>query len=615
MPLTISGCLASYRSGRLTVRDHATAVMQAIRTNDVHNIWITVLSDTQLEPYLQRLEASDPSELPLYGIPFAIKDNIDLAGIPTTAACPEYAYTPDESAFVVKRLIEAGAMPVGKTNLDQFATGLVGTRSPYGACRNAFDPDYISGGSSSGSAVSVALGQVCFSLGTDTAGSGRVPAAFNNLIGVKPTCGLLSADGVVPACRTIDTISIFTTTASDAQQVLDVAGAFDASDAYARADQPPSLGHGSIPPMGFRFGVPKADQLEFFGNDEAAALFFRAVDRLQQLGGTRVEVDTRPFLEAAQLLYKAPLVSERYTSVRDFIEAKPDALFPVTREIIEAGGKALATDAFNLQYQLQALKRHSEATWSDVDFVMTPTAGTIYTVDEINADPVRLNSKLGYYTNFMNLLDYSALAVPAGLQSNGLPFGVTLFAPAFYDHDLLAIGDRLHRAQSLPLGASVLAMPSEAPVVARHQHTIQVAVCGAHMRGLPLNWQLTERNARFIEATQSAPEYRFYALPGGPPERPGMLHVGPGGEAIELEVWEVPADRFGSFVAAIPAPLGIGKVHLASGAKIPGFICEGSVVAAAEDITELGSWRTWLEHQRTSRSTASAESAGQAPST
>ena len=592
---TLTELLASYRGGRTNLRRQIAEVMETARSGDDRNIWITLLTDAQLEPYLQRLEAADPWELPLYGVPFAMKDNIDLAGIPTTAGCPDYTYTPEVSAFVVQQLIEAGAVPVGKTNLDQFATGLVGTRSPYGACRNAFDPAYVSGGSSSGSAVSVALGQVCFSLGTDTAGSGRVPAAFNNLVGAKPTCGRLSAGGVVPACRTIDTISIFATTVADAQQVLDVAATFDANDAYARPDSVPALGHGSIPVQGFRFGVPKAEQLAFFGNSEAEALFFRATERLQALGGTPVELDFEPFLEAARLLYEGPWVSERYTAIRDFIEGQPDALFPVTREIINGGGKPLATDAFAAQYRLKALKRRTEATWDDVDLVITPSAGTIYTIEEVNADPVQLNSNLGYYTNFMNLLDFSALAVPAGFQSDGLPFGVTLFAPAFYDQDLLAIGDRLHRHQSLTLGATGAAMPAGDLVAARHQHTIQVAVCGAHMRGLPLNWQLTERNARFVEATRSASEYRFYALPGGPPYRPGMVHVGAGGGAVELEVWEVPADRFGSFVAGIPAPLGIGKVHLHDGRKVPGFICETSATENAEDITHLGDWRIWLD--------------------
>ncbi|MCC5810720.1 MAG: allophanate hydrolase [Ectothiorhodospiraceae bacterium] len=591
---TITELLDDYRAGRTSVRALLGDVMRTVRAGDDRNIWITTLTDEQLEPYLQRLEQADPASLPLYGIPFAIKDNIDLADVPTTAACPDFAYTPEVSAFVVQQLIEAGAVPVGKTNLDQFATGLVGTRSPYGACGNAFDPAYVSGGSSSGSAVAVALGQVAFSLGTDTAGSGRVPAAFNNLVGVKPTRGILSASGVVPACRTLDTISIFAMTVGDAQQVLEAAASYDVGDAYARPDQVPALGHCSIPVEGFRFGVPLPEQLQFFGDDGAKRLFESAVERLERLGGERVELDFEPFLETARLLYEGPWVSERYTAIRQFMEQKPEALFPVTRQIIGGGASPLAADAFAAQYRLQELRRQSEAVWNHMDLIVTPSAGTIYTIEQVNADPVQLNSNLGYYTNFMNLLDFSALAVPAGFLPSGLPFGVTLFAPAFYDQDLLAIGDRLHRHGPDRLAASTQPLPRQPLVEARHEHVIPVAVCGAHMRGLPLNGQLTERNARFLARTRSAPDYRFYVLPGGPPERPGMVRVSDDGAAVELEVWAVPSDRFGSFVAGIPAPLGIGKVRLENGTHVCGFVCEAEAVAGAEDITALGSWRAYL---------------------
>ena len=592
---TITELLDAYRVGRRSPRHVLAEVTAKVRGEDAHNAWIRPLADQELEPYLARLESERPDALPLYGVPFAIKDNIDLAGIPTTAGCPAYAYTPDRSAFAVQALIDAGAVPVGKTNLDQFATGLVGARSPHGPGRNTFDPDYVSGGSSSGSAISVALGQVCFSLGTDTAGSGRVPAAFNNLVGVKPTCGLLSNSGVVPACRSIDTISIFATTAADAQAVLDVAARFDQQDAYARPDATPELGRGSIPAYRFRFGVPRPEQLEFFGNADAAKLFERAVARLEALGGDAVVIDFAPFLEAARLLYEGPWVSERYAAIRPFIDAQPDSVFPVTREITLDGAKPLAVDAFKAQYRLQAIRRTTEAVWGELDLVVTPTAGTIYSIDAVQTDPIRLNSNLGYYTNFMNLLDFSALAIPAGLQRDGLPFGVTLFAPAHYDQDLLAIGDRLHRAAGLPRGATGEALPDLPPVSARHDHVIPVAVCGAHMRGLPLNHQLTDRRARFVEAIASAPRYRFYALPGGPPHRPGMVRVAEGGVAVELEVWAVPADQFGSFVAGIPAPLGIGKVELADGREVPGFICEAAATAGADDISAIGSWRSYLE--------------------
>ncbi|MCL7743584.1 allophanate hydrolase [Guyparkeria hydrothermalis] len=594
--ITVTDLLAAYRNGRLDVRAHLGEVMRTIHAADTHHIWISVLDDAQLEPYLARLEASDPAELPLYGVPFAIKDNIDLAGVPTTAACPDYAYTPDQSAFVVQRLIEAGAVPVGKTNLDQFATGLVGTRSPYGACRNAFDPDYLSGGSSSGSAVAVALGQVAFSLGTDTAGSGRVPAMFNNLVGVKPTRGLLSAGGVVPACRTLDTVSIFALTGADAERVLDVAAAFDREDAYARPDQVPALGHGAIPANGFRFGVPKREQLAFFDDAENPARFEAAIDRLVELGGTQVEVDFAPFLEAARLLYEGPWVAERYAAIETFIDESADSLHPVTRQIIAGGAEPRAAEAFKAQYRLAELRRQTEAVWDEVDLIVTPTAGRHYRIDEVEADPVQKNSDLGYYTNFMNLLDFAALAVPAGFRSDGLPFGVTLFAPAFTDRDLLALGDRLQRASVERLGATDHPLPPEA-VTAGGEHVIPVAVCGAHLSGLPLNWQLTERRGRLAETTTTAPHYRFYALPGGPPERPGLVRVTDNGDAIDVEVWHVPASLFGSFVAGIPAPLGIGKLELSDGREVPGFIAEPIAVEGATDITALGSWRRYLDTQ------------------
>lgn len=591
--ITVTDLLAAYRSGRLTVREHLAEVMRGIRAADEHHVWIHVLDDARLEPHLARLEATDPADLPLYGVPFAIKDNIDLAGVPTTAGCPDYAYTPERSAFVVQKLIDAGAVPVGKTNLDQFATGLVGTRSPYGACRNAFDPNYLSGGSSSGSAVAVALGQVAFSLGTDTAGSGRVPAMFNNLVGVKPSRGLLSANGVVPACRTLDTVSIFALTGRDAEQVLEVVAAFDPDDAYARPDRVPELGHGAIPSPGFRFGVPRREQLAFFGDEDNPRLFAATIERLAGLGGTAVEIDFAPFLEAARLLYEGPWVAERYAAIETFIEDSAESLHPVTRQIIAGGAEPRAAEAFKSQYRLAELRRQTEPVWETIDLVVTPTAGRHYRIDEVEADPVGKNSDLGYYTNFMNLLDFAALAVPAGFRADGLPFGVTLFAPAFADRDLLALGDRLQRASVDRLGATGHPLPVDA-VAGGGEHVVPVAVCGAHLSGLPLNHQLTERRARLVETTTTAPVYRLYALPGGPPERPGLVRVADGGAAIEVEVWQMPASEFGAFVAGIPAPLGIGRITLADGREVPGFIAESVAIEGTAEITHLGGWRRYL---------------------
>ena len=598
----IASLRATYQSGT-SVRE---VIAEARRrcAIDNHNAFIHRLTEHELEPFLARLDGVDPHSLPLYGVPFAIKDNIDLAGIPTTAGCPEFAYTPEANAFLIQRFIDAGAIPMGKANLDQFATGLNGTRSPFGACRNAFHPDFISGGSSSGSAVSVAKGWVTFSLGTDTAGSGRVPASFNNLIGLKPTIGLFSATGVVPACRSVDTVSVFALTAADAQAVLAVGAVPDAADAFSRPPEPFGVDFSKGP---FRFGVPRAQDLNFFGNEAAAALFAASAKRLESLGGTAVEFDLTPFLEAARLLYEGPWVAERYVAIKDFIDAKPEAVFPPVRTIIEGGRSKTAAEAFAASYRLKALKRSCDALWQAVDCMLIPTAGTIYRIAAMEADPIQLNSNLGYYTNFMNLLDYSAVAVPAGQQANGdaagLPWGVTLAAPAHRDVVLLRLADRLHRAVGGLLGGTETPLsntPSigEPPQNALVSGTVAVAVCGAHMRGLPLNHQLTSRHARFLHAVKSAPRYRFYALSGGPVQRPGMVRVAEGGATIDMEIWEVPGTAFGSFVNGIPAPLGIGKVELSDGRWISGFVCEAIGVEGAEDITALGNWRDWLKQKQ-----------------
>jgi allophanate hydrolase len=579
-----------YQSGKLTPLALVEDLLARMAGQDTHHIWISRLGADTLRDYARTLQGKDMSNLPLYGIPFAIKDNIDLAGLQTTAGCPEYAYTPERSATVVQRIVDAGAIPIGKTNLDQFATGLNGTRSPYGACRNAFNPDFISGGSSSGSAVAVALGLASFSLGTDTAGSGRVPAAFNHLVGHKPSCGALSTRGVVPACRSLDAVSIFALTAEDAERVLAVAAGFDAADEYSRPLAPHGFDFGRA--VGFRFGVPMAKDLEFFGNAEAETLFHAAMERMQTLGGTPVAVDLAPFLETAKLLYGGPWVAERYLAIRAFFDAQPDKVFPPVREIIAGGRSISAADTFAHLYKLRTFKRICDAVWDDIDVLLTPTAGTIYRVDEMLADPIRLNANLGYYTNFMNLLDLAATAVPAGFQNDGLPFGVTLIAPPHQDGPLLHLAARMQQALGGKLGATAHALPVAEALNLLPNGQVQVAVVGAHLSGLPLNHQLTERNARLVSTTQTAPIYRVYALPDG--KRPGLIQVENDGAAIACEVWEMPASQFGSFVAGIPAPLGIGKLKLADGSSVNGFICEGIGIADAQDITGYGGWRAWL---------------------
>jgi len=589
--LAIATLRQRYQSGELTPLALVESLLARLAGEDSHVIWISRFDADTLRAYARKLEGRDIETLPLFGIPFAIKDNIDLAGLPSTAGCPEFAYAPDRSATVVQRLIDAGAIPIGKTNLDQFATGLNGTRSPYGACRNAFNPDFISGGSSSGSAVAVALGLASFSLGTDTAGSGRVPAAFNNLVGHKPSCGALSTRGVVPACRSLDAVSIFALTAEDAERVLAVAAGFDAADEYSRPLAPHGFDFGRAP--AFRFGVPMQKDLEFFGNAEAERLFGEAVQRMQSLGGTPVEVDLAPFLDTARLLYGGPWVAERYLAIREFFDAQPEKVFPPVREIIAGGRTVSAADTFAHFYKLRAFKRICDAVWNDIDVMLTPTAGTIYRVDAMQADPIRLNSNLGTYTNFMNLLDLAATAVPAGFQHDGLPFGATLVAPPHQDGPLLHLASKMQQSLGGQLGATAHALTAAETLNLLPSGQVRVAVVGAHLSGLPLNPQLTERRARLVVVTQTAPKYRFYALPDG--KRPGLIKVDRDGAAIACEVWEMPVSQFGSFVAGIPAPLGIGKLELADGSSVNGFICEGIGVADAQDITEYGGWKAWLD--------------------
>ena len=561
---------------------------------DDSNVWIARVPDAEILEAVAGLASHNSENLPLWGVPFAVKDNIDVAGMPTTAGCPEFAYTPDVSAPVVDRLIAAGAILIGKTNLDQFAAGLVGTRSPHGACANSIDPAYVSGGSSSGSAVAVASGCVAFSLGTDTAGSGRVPAAFNNIVGIKPTRGLLSARGVVPACRTLDCIAIFANSVGDARTVLNVAAGIDVDDAYSR-----SMPTAGVPtgwePQGIRIGIPKAECLEFFGNTSAERLYREAVARAEGLGARIVEIDLAPFLEAAKMLYEGPWIAERYVGIQAFFDENPEVIFPVTRDIIGGGVKPSAAELFEAEYRMQALRRAVEPVWEDIDVLLSPTAGTIYTIDEVNADPITLNSNLGYYTNYMNLLDLCGTAVPAGFLDNGLPFGVTLVAQAFRDHAILPLADALHRAAETGMGASRSAIPEASRVEPNWgDDTLVIVACGAHMSGLPLNHQLVDLGAVLIRTTRSAPGYRFYALEDFAPPRPGMVRTTEDGQAIEVELWALPKSNFGSFMAGIPAPLGIGTVELEDGSFEKGFICEAYAAKGARDISDLGSWRTYL---------------------
>jgi len=518
-----------------------------------------------------------PPDLPLWGIPFVVKDNIDVAGWPTTAGCPEFSYTPAADAEVVRLLRAAGAIPLGKVNLDQFATGLVGVRSPYGIPRNVFDAAYLPGGSSSGSATALAAGLCAFSLGTDTAGSGRVPAAFQNLIGWKPTRGLVSNRGVVPACRSLDCVSVFANTPEDAAILSGIIGVFDPADPFSRDVEPIS-----VETEGFLFGVPSS--LDFADDPDTPELYANAIRKLEEMGGTAVEVDLTPFVEAAKLLYEGPWVAERWAAVGEFVEANPDAIHPVTKRILEnsQGWDAVAT--FKAQYQLREFARDAEDIWQAVDFLLLPTTPCLFKVEEVLADPIRTNSVLGRYTNFMNLLDLAAVAVPAGFARDGrLPWGVTLAAPAGTDGDLLRLAGRFTNE---PLAEAAVETEIRIPVV----------VCGAHMEGLALHHQLADRGARLGQRTETAPLYRLFAMPAGEtiPARPALVHDVEKGTSIEVEVWSLDPAAFGDFVAGIPAPLGIGKVTLASGESLPGFIAEPRALHGAEEITHLRGWRAYL---------------------
>lgn len=589
---------ALYEQG-LRPTEVIAAIYERIAARGEDGVWITLVSKEQALASAAALEAAGrSSQQPLWGIPFAVKDNIDVAGLPTTAACPDFLYVPEHSATVVAKLLAAGAILIGKTNLDQFATGLVGVRSPYGVARNPFNADYIPGGSSSGSAVAVSAGLVSFSLGTDTAGSGRVPAGFNNIVGLKPSVGLLSASGMLPACRALDCISIFALTVNDASAALKVAAGYDASDAYSR--QVPAGWH-ALPaamPEHFRFGVPRESQLKFFGNAAAEDLFHSAVGRMTALGGEKVEIDYAPFAEAAGLLYTPAGTAERTAALGDFLDRNPDALHPVTRRIIEAGRQATGVDVHRHYYRIRELQQASSATWNDIDVLLLPTSGTIYTVAELDAEPVQFNSNLGYYTNFVNYFDLAGLSVPNGFQPDGLPAGITLIGPRFSEPLLAAIGDTYHRQGGQPLGATGHAQPAAnaAPGGANYP-SITVAVFGAHMSGLPLNYQLLDLGARLLAGCCTSPDYRLYAIPGALP-RPGLVRTRQNGMAILGELWQVPLAGFGAFVAGIPAPLGIGDVTLDDGRVVKGFLCETSATADAPDITSLGGWRAWLKSQQ-----------------
>lgn len=593
LPPTIENLLTAYRNGSLTPGKMIENLLANIERSERNEIWITRVAGKTLKQQAAALDLMLQikgqevfDKHPLFGIPFAVKDNIDVAELPTTAACPEFSYQANESATVVTRLLQAGALLIGKTNLDQFATGLVGVRSPYGAVRNAHHPAYVSGGSSSGSAVAVALEQVLFSLGTDTAGSGRVPAGFNDLVGFKPSRGLLSAKGVFPACRTLDCISIFAHDVADAWRVLRVAAGYDADDPYSRT--PAMLG---VKRRGYRIAVPA--QLEFYHDAQAASAYAKAIEKISTRPGVSIQqVPFEPFAAAAQLLYQGPWVAERRAAMGDFFEDHPEAIHPIVREITAQADHFSAVDTFNAQYRLAELRRKAEQLLQEVDLLIVPTTPTMPTIAEVEADPIQRNSQLGYYTNFVNLMDMAAVAIPAIPREDGLPAGLTLIGTAGSDHLLAEAGAQFQQL----LGGAAQADVIAATPLPFNEPTIKVAVVGAHLSGQPLNWQLLEAGARLHACTTTASQYRLYALGNTTPPKPGLVKVSDGqsGAAIITEVWEMPLRHFGSFVAAIPAPLGIGTLELADGSHVKGFICEPAALDNARDITAYGGWLAYL---------------------
>nr|WP_255533737.1 allophanate hydrolase [Polynucleobacter sp. es-MAR-4] len=593
--------LHRYQSSQISPQKHIHELLETIRHNSQEArdpAWICVATEINISKQLKNLELLAKEKmianLPLYGIPFAIKDNIDALGWETTAACPDFAFDPNKNATVVQKLIDAGAILIGKTNLDQFATGLVGTRSPYGAVPNTFDPTYVSGGSSSGSASVVARGLVCFSLGTDTAGSGRIPAAFNNIVGTKPTPGLVSTEGVFPACKSIDCVSIMTLTAADADIVLDVIKSTELDrDKEAQFHPIPKLiSNFRRPP---RIGIPLGCQ--FLDDGQYQKAFAKAIKNAKGLDVELVQVDIEPFVRAGKLLYDGPWVSERFAVTEDFLISNPDSFDSSVKQIIQSGSSYTAAQGFRAIYQLKELEIETKKTWAKCDVILVPSAPNHPTLEDLKSHPILKNSELGMYTNYVNLMRLCAVAVPAGFTDKGMPFGVTLIAQEGSDIALLKLAAQWQILYGLSLGKSdVKATHTELSIRGNYKDSIEIAVVGAHLQGMPLHSQLTERHAHLIKSCKSARSYRLFALPNTTPPKPGLVKSKSNGVAIDIEVYAMPASEVGSFLRLIPAPLGLGSIELDDGTWVKGFICEPYAIEGANDISDLGGWRAYM-HQ------------------
>lgn len=589
---TLADWQNAYKNPTTCPKALVLSLLQQIPSHD--NSFITLLNSEALAQQMDTLlENPKARALPLFGIPFAVKDNIDCAGIPTTAACEAFSYSPQTDAYVVAKLKAAGAIVIGKTNLDQFATGLVGTRSPYGAVKNAFNADYISGGSSSGSAVCVAKGWVPFSLGTDTAGSGRVPAGLNNIVGLKPTKGRFSTQGLVPACRTLDCISIFALTVDDANTLATLLEGFNPEDAYSR--KAPAYS----PPLPARLKLGYPAQLSPYMDTPNLQAWQASLDLWPALNIDLIPIDFTPMHALANLLYNGPWVAERYAALKDFVATHPQDLHPVIARILASAENYSASDCFLAEYQKAALSQQIQQYFTQVDALLVPTAPHFPRLQQVLDNPIELNSQLGAYTNFVNLADLSALSVPAGFRDDGLPFGVTLIAPAWQDALLAKIGQDWQQRLALPLGATGLPLPEAETVPLAPKGYMPIAVVGAHLTGMPLNSQLTERQAQWVCTTHTAPLYRLYALANSTPPKPGLCRVTQDGAAIAVEVWHLPLEHWGSFLQLIPAPLGLGTLVLATGETVKGFICEPIGLQDACDITAFGGWKAYLNAPQT----------------
>jgi allophanate hydrolase len=589
---TLSDWKGAYEKRNANPRDVLQSLLDGIDRTDP--AWISVCSDDFLKIQLGKLESLDPSKCPLYGVPFAVKDNIDAIGFNTTAACPEFSFTPQKNATLVSRLQSAGAILIGKTNLDQFATGLVGVRSPYGHVPNTFNAEYISGGSSSGSASVVARGIVPFAIGTDTAGSGRIPAGFNNIVGLKPTPGSIPMNGVLPACRTIDVFSIFALTVADAAGILSLLQGADDEPTFNTFQY--MQGWFGVGDRKIKVGIPKNAHCDERVGYQTS--FDQSIEKLNQLNLELIEVGMGQLNEVAQLLYDGPWVAERYAVIQGLLSTKPNVIDPTVKKVIEKASDFDSKDTFNAMYRLAQLRVAANAIWKDIDVLMVPTAPTIPTLNELVLEPIKKNSELGEYTNFVNLLGWSAISVPADITCKGLPFGVTFIAPAGFEYALINLGNEWQAHARLPLGANLKDYAKDDGLLSSlplKEDDIEIAVVGAHLKGFPLYWQLQQRQCRFVGSTQTSNSYKLVALNSTLPPKPGLIRVNEGGSAIWVEIYRMPAREVGSFFALIQHPLGLGSIELGDGQWVKGFICEASASDGSKDISHFGGWKKYME--------------------